>query len=78
MSTKTNNILGLEVVLQAPATLWSYQVLMSRKDSPVNDFEIKVLQELAKRMTPNWKLETINSKITDRFVLTHTLQLRKC
>ena len=37
------------IVMRAPATLWSQQVLRVRKDLPVNDFEVKCLQEYARR-----------------------------
>lgn len=72
-----DQVLGLEVVLKAPAILWSFQMLWSRKDEPVNDFEVKVLQALARRMDPAWRVETVSSQVSDQIVVTHILKLRR-
>ena len=52
-----------QVSMKAPANLWSSQTLAFRRDLPVNDFEIKVLDSLARLMGLRLKVtstETVN------------------
>lgn len=59
-----------------PANLWSLQVLLARKDDPVNDFEVKVLQYLA-ALSGFAGLERVGSTVVDNVNVVHTVQLTK-
>ena len=59
--------------LQAPATLWSLQVLRFRKDQPMNAFELKVLDALARRC--GGMLEIIDTYVTGGIEMVHVVKL---
>ena len=62
------------VRLVGPANLWSAQVLRKRGDLPVNDFELKVLQQLAARR--GRALELVTTTVSDNARVTHVVRLR--
>ena len=65
----------LRMTLTAPATLWSTQVLTARRDSPVNDFEVKVLQELARRR--GLELTTMTTNVENSIDVQHFMKLSR-
>jgi hypothetical protein len=63
----------LTVTVKAPANLWSTQALKRRGDSPVNDFEMKVLKEHALRK--GFTLEVMNFNVLNTIDAFYTLKL---
>jgi len=59
--------------LIAPANLWGSQVLRKRGDLPVNDFEIKVCQSLARRRGLN--LQLVSSTVVNNSEVLHIFKL---
>lgn len=62
----------IQVKAVAPATIWGQQVLVKRKDRPVNDFEAKVISAYLRacgevRATYSTKFSALD--------VTHTFQL---
>jgi hypothetical protein len=69
-------ILGLaKVSVKAPANLWSQQVLKRRKDVPLNDFEVKALQSLARRY--GYEINTVSSDVFNQIDVIHVLSISK-
>ena len=66
-----------EISMQAPANLWSLQLLMQRKDQPLNTFDIKLLDTLTRQSKYNKeiKLEYILSKIKDDINVSHLIRI---
>lgn len=62
----------MKIVLKAPANLWSLQVLKYRGDQPRNDFEIKVLDALARRC--NLSMELISTELVNQIDILHIVK----
>lgn len=78
ISTLPSSLDGVNIMtlkMRAPANLWSQEVLRSRRDLPVNDFEIKALEALARRCGLQLKLASVETLNT--IDILHTMQLRK-
>jgi hypothetical protein len=64
-----------KVALKAPANLWSQQVLRIRKDQPINDFEIKVIQALARKF--GYDVSVVATDIFNQIDVVHVIAIRK-
>jgi len=62
-----------QVVLKAPVNLWSLQVLKQRKDSPRNDFELMVLDAVARRC--NLRLEVVSTEVLNSIDIMHIIKI---
>ena len=69
----TNNVKFLSLKLQLPANIWGQQALKNRKDELLNDFEVKVLDALARRC--RFKLQTISSTVENNIDLSYLLKI---
>lgn len=63
----------MEITLKVPATLWSGTVLRTRKAQLQNDFEIKVLEEYARRV--GLELSVINTKVVQGLEVVHMCKI---
>jgi len=63
----------LSLRLVGPANLWGSQVLRKRGDQPINDFEIKVLQSLARRR--GLALQLVSSTVINESEVLHVVKL---
>ena len=63
----------LSLRLVGPANLWSSQVLRKRGDQPINDFEVKVLQSLARRR--GLTLQLVSSTVINESEVLHVVKL---
>eukprot|EP01041_Mallomonas_annulata_P011073 gene11073-23145_t len=68
-----NDIKLIRVCLRFPANLWSQQVLRGRKDSPCNDFELKVLNAFANKCGINFQV--ISSSVRNQIDVEHVVKL---
>jgi len=64
-------LFGIRVV--GPCNLWGSQVLRRRGDVPVNDFEIKVLQSLARRR--GLDLQLVSSTVSENARVLHVVKV---
>jgi len=71
--TKNSNVFAARVFLRCPANLWSQQVLRARRDLPVNDFELKVLQAYASRV--GLELQVLSSVVNDIIDVEHLVKI---
>lgn len=62
-----------KIVIRLPINLWGHQALIVRGDSPVNNFEIKVLQSLADRY--NIVLELLSTSFTNKIDVNYIVKL---
>ena len=58
-----------------PANIWSLQVLLKRKDEPVNDFEVKALQYFASQI--GFKVETIRNDVYNEANVVRVLRIER-
>lgn len=73
-NTNSDNVsYAARIFLRCPANLWSQQVLRARKDSPVNDFELKVLGAYAARN--GLQLQVLSSVVNDLIDVVHLIKL---
>ena len=72
---KQNDYALIKVELKVPANLWSSQVLRSRKAELINDFEIKVLEEYARRI--GLSLKVVSAGVQDQLNSVYLLKLTK-
>ena len=70
-----NDYALIKVALKVPANLWSSQVLRSRKAELINDFEIKVLEEYARRIGLNLKI--VSAGVQDQLNSVYLLKLTR-
>lgn len=64
-----------QLIVKLPIILWGTQALMNRKDSPINNFEIKVLKALAERYHLN--LELLSTSITNKIDINYIVKLQR-
>lgn len=62
-----------QIKLKAPANLWSLQLLKQRNDLPRNDFEIKVLDSIARRC--KLKLILISTEVINQIDIFHVIKI---
>ena len=65
----------LRLVSRKPANLWSLQVLKKRNDSPLNNFEVKVLQHYASLSGST--IEVISSGVQNQLEFVHFLSFKE-
>lgn len=62
------------VTSAVPANLWSLQLLEQRKDSPTNDFEVKLLDAFARRF--GLRVDRLSSTAVSNLNVVYRLRLR--
>ena len=68
-----NGILVAKIDLRAPANLWSEMALRGRKESIVNDFDVKVLEAYGRRFGLTTSL--VNWSVTQQIEVVHCLKV---
>jgi len=63
-----------KIVTKLPINLWSLQALIVRGDTPVNNFEVKVLQALAERY--KLRLELLSTTFTNKIDVNYIVRLQ--
>ena len=63
-----------KIVTKLPINLWSLQALIVRGDTPVNNFEVKVLQALAERY--KLRLELLSTTFTNKIDVNYIVRLK--
>lgn len=75
LPTDSNKVLmTAQLVTRAPANLWSEQVLRNRKNSIINDFEMKMLRSYAN--TRGLELDVITSQVLNSIDVTRIINVR--
>ena len=65
------------VTMQAPANLWSSQVLTQRRTQITNNFDIKLLEALSRcnKYANKIKFEDLSTKVTNDIDVAHFLRI---
>ena len=64
-----------KIITKLPINLWGVQALINRGDTPVNNFEIKVLQALAERY--NYVLELLTTTFSNKIEVNYIVRLQR-